>query len=202
MVLLVAGAPGTGKSSLCAALQASLEPSCPTSSSAPSASRTSCRTGATSRPRRNNSAWENLSFAVRNYVKHGFTPVLVTDLRDERVAVASAQLADIGVLIVTLVVDSVVIDARIRARTEGFTDASAAVTWNEAVRARNALANEIKVDATRSTVADLCHQVMQHLAGVALTQRASATSGRVQAKAKAGGRTTTTAAAHRPNTGM
>ena len=153
-LIVIAGSPGVGKSTLGLALARRLgspflefsvlrEPHLD-----PSWSNAS--------PAEHEMAWENLQFVVRNYVKYGYQNVVVTDLRDERVRQVPEVFGDLAYRIVTLALaDESELRRRVGARRDGFVDVGAAVAWNAAVRARPALPHETKIKVDGRSVEDL-----------------------------------------------
>jgi len=96
-------------------------------------------------------AFENLVFILKNYVRNGYTNVLVTDLREGRIEQVSAIFNDHSYAIVTLVVnDEVELRRRVvdPERDSGFRDIDAAVAWNKRERERDLFVNEHRIDNT------------------------------------------------------
>jgi broad-specificity NMP kinase len=157
-LIVIAGSPGVGKSTLGLALARSLgspflefsvlrEPHLD-----PTWSNTS--------PVEHEMAWESLQFVVRNYVKYGYKNVVVTDLREERVRQVPEVFGDLEYQIVTLALaDESELRRRVGARREGFVDVDAALAWNAAVRARPALPHETKVEVDGHSVDELLEAV-------------------------------------------
>lgn len=157
-LIVIAGSPGVGKSTLGLALARTLgwpflefsvlrEPHLdPTWSNAS--------------PAEHEMAWESLQFIVRNYVKHGYRNVVVTDLREERVRQVQEVFGDLEYRILTLaLVNEAELRRRVGARREGFVDVDAAVAWNAAVRARPALPHETRIEVDGHTVEELLEAV-------------------------------------------
>lgn len=144
-LIVIAGSPGVGKSTLGLALARSL--------GSPFLEFSVLRqphldpTWSNASPVEHEMAWESLQFVVRNYVKYGYRDVVVTDLRDERVRQVPEVFGDLQYRIVTLALaDDSELRRRVGARREGFVDVNAAVAWNAAVRARPALPREAKIE--------------------------------------------------------
>jgi predicted kinase len=96
-------------------------------------------------------AFESLLFVLRNYLRHGYENVIVTDLRDERVQELPERFADDRLLIATLVLrDDVELRRRVSLpeRDSGFRDEEAAVAWNRAILDRGKVRGEKKIDNT------------------------------------------------------
>lgn len=96
-------------------------------------------------------AFENLLFVVRNYLRHGYENVIITDFTEPRVAEFPGLFPEADLLIATLVLRD---DAELRRRVmlperdSGFRDEEAAVEWNRAILDRGTLRGEKKVDNT------------------------------------------------------
>ncbi|HUR76876.1 MAG TPA: AAA family ATPase [Acidimicrobiales bacterium] len=162
-VLFLAGAPGAGKSTLMNEL-ASRWP-------APVVIEFSSlrqfhldRNWSNQSPDEEQLAWENLEFIVRNYVRHGRRPVIVTDLREHRVQMIEQVFCDLNLRVVTLTADEGVLRQRVGGRTEGFTDVQAAVEWNRGVVARATYGTEQKFDTSHRGPRDLALAVTDWLA--------------------------------------
>lgn len=93
-------------------------------------------------------AFDHLVYIVHSYSKHQWTPVLVTDLREEWVARIQEFFGDLRYVIVTLFTTSDTISERIKQRNNGFKNVAAAVAWNRSVATRPLLGNEIRIDSS------------------------------------------------------
>jgi predicted kinase len=161
-LVVIAGAPGTGKSTLMTELAARW----PTSPAIEFSSLREFhldRTWSNQSPEEEQLAWENLEFVVRNYVRHGRTPVLTTDFREHRVQMINEVFGDLSLRIVTLTADEAVLRERVTARTEGFTNVEAALSWNADVMARPALEAETKFDTSDVESSELASAVFASL---------------------------------------
>jgi chloramphenicol 3-O-phosphotransferase len=132
-VIVVAGAPGTGKTTVCQALAERL--------ASPYLDLGRLRSMHLDRLWLRMSAadeavaFENLVAMARNYCRHDFRPVLVSDLTENRLEAILRDLAELDVRIVTLVLDDPALHKRRvldEARDSGYRDWQAAVAWNSA----------------------------------------------------------------------
>lgn len=144
-LLVIAGSPGSGKSTVSKLLQARL--------ASPYIEFSSLREfhldreWKTQNPGEEEMAFENLIYIVGNYIRHGWRNVVVTDLKDFRVVQTPEVFGDLNFLIATLVVDNDhEIARRIRTRNDGWKDVDGAVAWNRHVRNREAVEGEHKID--------------------------------------------------------
>lgn len=158
-VVVVAGAPGSGKSTFCGYAQERL--GCPRIN-------LGWLRQFHLRPDWSNAndderlmAFENLVFIVKNYHKHGFGNILVEDLQEDQVELISDSLAGLNCRFVTLYIGD---DGELRRRVldetrdSGFRDVERAVTWNRRVMERVLRPGEIKVDSMQS-VEEMFEQV-------------------------------------------
>ena len=144
-LLVIAGSPGSGKSTVAQLVRAEI--------ASPFIEFSSLREfhldreWKTQNPAEEAMAFENLIYIVKNYVRHGWKNVVVTDLKDFRVVQTPEVFGDLNFLIATLVVDSDdEIAHRIRTRNDGWKDVEGAVTWNRHVQNREAVEGEHKID--------------------------------------------------------
>lgn len=144
-LIVIAGAPGTGKTTVGNLLHASLR--------SPYIDFGFIREFHLDRDWKDESereeqmSFENLIYIIRNYVRHGYRNVIVTDLKDFRVRQIPEQFSDLNYLIVTLMVENDnELERRIRGRNDGFRDAEKATAWNRNVRERERVTREFLID--------------------------------------------------------
>jgi broad-specificity NMP kinase len=146
-LIVVGGAPGCGKSTLASQLRARLrgpwidfgrlrefhlEPDWSNQS-----------------PEEEAMAFDNLICIIRNYLRHGYSNIIIDDLQDHRVQQITSVLHDVPVRIVTLILsDPTELSRRIRSRGDGWKDTEAAVAWNQRVVERACVNHERKIDVT------------------------------------------------------
>lgn len=161
-LIVIAGSPGSGKSTLCGVLQTLLN--------APYFEFSNLRqphlndAWSNTSPEEEEMAFENLIFVVNNYLNHGYRPVIITDLTDERVGKMDEAFKHLNYRIFTLLLQNEdVIRTRIAARTEGFTNISWALDWNRQVQNRPPFPNEQKIIADNRTPEMLAEEIIQKL---------------------------------------
>lgn len=163
-LIVVAGSPGSGKSSLCTEL-------CARWNVVPVIELSSLRNLHLNRAWSNQSeedraiSFDHLVYIVHSYAKRQWRPVLVTDLRDEWVARIDEFFADLHYVIITLFTSDALIRGRVEARTEGFVNVNAAVEWNRALQTRQLFRHECKVESSGS-VADTADRVEEKFASL------------------------------------
>jgi len=148
-VIVVAGAPGSGKSTVCEMLRERMgwpllelgrfrEPHLD-------------RHWTNANATEERMAFDTLVYAVRNYLRHDYRTVLVTDLTDARVQDVPQVFADCVYAIVSLVLsDDAELTRRVldSERDSGFRWVTATLAWNRALHARPLLPHEHRIDST------------------------------------------------------
>ncbi len=166
-VIVVAGAPGTGKTTVCQALAERL--------ASPYLDLGRLRSIHLDRLWQRMSAadeavaFENLVAMARNYCRHEFRPVLVSDLTEDRVEEIVDVLAGLDVRIVTLVLDDPALHKRRvldETRDSGYRDWQAALAWNQRTLQRVLPPNEHRLNSTRLSVDETVDQILSHIAQV------------------------------------
>jgi dephospho-CoA kinase len=112
-------------------------------------------------------AFDHLVYIVHSYARHNWTPVLVNDLREEWVARTHEFFGDLRYVIVTLFTSNEAVAQRVGRRDDGFTNVAAAVAWNDSVMSRPLLANEVRVDTSGlvAATADHAERILTSLNG-------------------------------------
>jgi chloramphenicol 3-O-phosphotransferase len=108
-------------------------------------------------------AFENLTFILRNYLKHGYSHILLNDLEDQRVQQIPSLFEPRDFMIVTLTVnDETEHKQRVLnpERDSGYRDYQTAIAWNKAIQQRPLLVNEYRINNTRQTAEDACRQII------------------------------------------
>ncbi|MDP2668591.1 MAG: AAA family ATPase [bacterium] len=95
-------------------------------------------------------AFENLIFVLRNYLKHEYKNIMITDLKDDRVLALANIFADLNCLIISLIIsdDNELRKRILGERNSGFKNVDEAIQRNKSIQARNILPNEYRVDNT------------------------------------------------------
>jgi len=107
-------------------------------------------------------SFENLCLVVRNYLRHGFENILLTDLRDPYVRRALRVFARRRLLLVTLYCsDEEVLKARVldETRSSGYRDWEEALQLNRLYQERKMARREVRVDVAHQGVAEIAKQV-------------------------------------------
>ncbi len=100
-------------------------------------------------------SFENLVFILRNYVKYGYSNVIVNDLQEFRTQQIPQLFQKSEYKIFTLVVtDDTVLKNRVleETRDSGYKNFEKAIEWNTEVSQRVLLKNELRIDTTTITV--------------------------------------------------
>ena len=112
-------------------------------------------------------SFENLVFILRNYFKHDYDTVLVSDLEEHRIQQIPSLFELHQFVIVSLVISN---DEEHRRRVldpdrdSGYRDDTTAIAWNHALIERPLLANEHKFDNTYIAPEDACRQIIDLIA--------------------------------------
>ncbi len=95
-------------------------------------------------------SFENLTFILKNYVKHGYQNIIVNDLQDFRIEQIPKKFSKYNYIIISLIVkDNDELKKRIlEERDSGFRDVKMALSWNKKLIERKNLKNEFKLDNT------------------------------------------------------
>lgn len=160
--IFIAGAPGSGKSTLAQRLQERLGSPCFEFGWIPEFR----LPGPDSQAREEALSFENLTFVVKNYVRHGYRNIIVTDLNDIRFREIPRRFARYRYVILTLVVtDDEVLKRRVlnETRSSAYRDYDAALRHNRLIRARDLLPNEYRVDNTNQGVEETVEEALQIL---------------------------------------
>ena len=161
-LLFIGGAPGTGKSTLAALLQAALESVWIDFGALrqlhldPEWSNTS--------EEEHEMAFENLVFLLRNYLRYGYRNLIVDDLQDWRLGDLSQEFADRSFRIITLVLpDEGEHRERIESRNSGWRDVNRAIAWNRDVLNRPLFPHETRIDASVHDPQTVANRTLQIL---------------------------------------
>ncbi|MCL4836219.1 MAG: AAA family ATPase [Caldilineaceae bacterium] len=148
-LLVVAGAPGSGKTTICRLLYAELGSAFIDFGHIRQFHLDNEWSNASEREE--SMAFENLLSIVRNYFRHSYAPVIVTDLQDFRVQEIPIHFRHNDFVIATLVVND---DAELKRRVliperdSGYRDYASSIAWNRGIIERPAVQNEVKIDNT------------------------------------------------------
>ena len=113
-------------------------------------------------PEEEQMAFDNLVFILKNYIQHGYSHILVTDLQDHRVQqIPEIFAADKFTIVTLLVQDEDEHRRRVLEpeRDSGYRNFTAAIAWNRSINARPTLPNEIKFDNTALTPEEAVRQI-------------------------------------------
>ena len=166
--IFIAGAPGSGKSSVAKVLQEKLN--CPLFEFGwiPEFRNTGAKT--IPYTEEESLAFENLVLVAKNYVKHGFKNVIITDLNNDYIEQLPSTFSDYNFAIYTLrVQDKETLKHRVLGgtRTSEYRDWEKALEINELLQNRPALHNEIFIDVDEQSINDIADKILADLSGVA-----------------------------------
>lgn len=108
-----------------------------------------------------NMAFENFLFVVRNYLSHGYKNIIVHDFQDFRIPQLLAEFKNS--IVITLVVDDSELKKRITNRNSGFKDVTKAIEWNKNIKNTPPLPNEYRIDNTKKMEAETFKETLKIL---------------------------------------
>lgn len=163
-IIFIAGAPGTGKSTLTTLLQKDIGSPMFEFGWIPEFR----KRGNVEIPyeEEENLAFENLTLVVKNYVKHGFKNILVTDLRDHIILTLEREFPKYNYKLITLFLDD---EKELKLRVTSDRDMNQYKNWeealqiNETMKKRDLLPNEVRVNITNKSKEEVLHEVKKLL---------------------------------------
>ncbi|MBP2249042.1 hypothetical protein [Paenibacillus xylanexedens] len=111
-------------------------------------------------------SFENLMLVVKNYNRHGFKNIIITDLDDARIRDIPIQFEGFNYIIFTLYSDEdEVIRLRIQNRNNGnsYSDWEQSIKLNSLIRGRNKLPNEYRILNSSKDVESTLKELLNHL---------------------------------------
>ena len=163
-IIFIAGAPGTGKSTLTALLQKDIGSPMFEFGWIPEFR----NKGNKEIPyeEEENLAFENLTLVLKNYVKHGFNNILVTDLRDHIILTLEHEFSNFKYKLITLFTDD---EEELKQRVISDRDFNQYKNWEEALQInntmknRNLLSTEVRVNVTNKSQEEILDEVKKLL---------------------------------------
>lgn len=107
--------------------------------------------------------FENLVLVCKNYIKHGFENILISDLDDKRIFEIPSIFNEYSYIIITLFLENNdIIKGRILNRNNGnnFKDYEQAILVNTVIKSRNLLLNEYKIRSDNQLINDIVNQIL------------------------------------------
>jgi adenylate kinase family enzyme len=160
-LIFIAGAPGSGRSTLAAALQRKLRTPLFEFGWIPEFRFTGSRV--TTYNEDEALAFENLVLVLQNYAKHDFEGVIVTDLENPRIAQLSKQFKSFDHIVITLrLLDDDLLKERVmdESRLSEYRDWEESQAINRGLFARKPFPNEIFVDIKDQSVGVLTDAIV------------------------------------------
>ena len=164
-LIVIGGAPGCGKTTICRLLQAELD--CPYIELGRLRELHLDREWLKASPAEEFMSFENAVFMVRNYLRYGYRPVILTDLEATRVEEIPVHFRHTDFRIFSLICDD---DNELKRRVllperdSGYRDYASSILWNRGLIDRPTVRNEVKID---NTVPDPHSALAAILAGIA-----------------------------------
>jgi len=163
-LIFIAGAPGVGKSSVATELQKKLGSPCFEFGWIPEF----CQKGneIITYKEEEGIAFENLTLVAKNYVKHKFSNIIITDLQDERILGLHNQFENYNYALFTLTVsDDELLKSRILNgdRSSEYRDWEAGLKINRKILSRELLPNEIRIDSTNKSISAIVEEINKYV---------------------------------------
>jgi broad-specificity NMP kinase len=108
-------------------------------------------------------SFENLTYVVQNYNRHGFTNVIVTDLRDHLVVMIDAKFKDNDYLLITLyTTNERQLKSRVleKNRSSQYRNYEEAIEINSRIKQRTLIKNEHRIDVTNKSITDIVQDII------------------------------------------
>lgn len=159
--IFIAGAPGSGKSSVAASLQKKLNSPLFEFGWIPEFRFTGNRTITYTEDEA--LAFENLTLVLKNYAKHDFKNTLVTDLENQRIAQLNSQFKDFDYIIVTLrLLDEDLLKERVlsESRSSQYRDWQTSQAINRELFGRKSFPNEVFIDLKNQSIDEVVTLVL------------------------------------------
>lgn len=162
--IFIHGAPGSGKSTLAWALQNHLQSPCFEFGWIPEfrVKRDSTITW----EEEESLAFENLTLVVKNYVRHGFEKIIITDLRDHIIQTIPEVFAGFSYRLVTLWMDNnELLKSRVleESRSSGYRNWQESLEINCTILARDSMPHEVRFNSEQLSVDQLVARVLETL---------------------------------------
>ncbi len=162
--IFIAGSPGTGKTTISNLLQKKLD--------SPLIDFGNLRVfhldreWSNANEREEQMSFENLTFILKNYAKHGYKNVIINDLLDFRVLQLGEIFKDSKYIILSLFVDN---DKELKnrvldsTRDSGFRNHEEALRWNKNLQQRELQANEFRIDNSHNNPEQTVQEITEVL---------------------------------------
>ena len=163
-LIFIAGAPGSGKSTIAKALHEKFKTPLFEFGWIPEFQNTGSKT--LSYAEEESLSFENLVLVAKNYVKHGFKSVIITDLNNDFIAQLPGIFKDYDFAIYTLrVLNEELLKSRVldELRSSGYRDWEKALEINNELKNREPLKNETFIDIATQSVEQVVEQICAEL---------------------------------------
>ncbi len=164
--IFIHGAPATGKSTLAWALQQHLQ--CPCFEFGWIPEFRTKRDSTITWEEEESLAFENLTLVVKNYVRHGFEKIIITDLRDHIIQTIPDIFAGFSYRLVTLWMDNnELLKSRVleETRSSGYRNWQESLEINRIILTRSLMPNEVRFNSAELNSDQLVVQALESLFG-------------------------------------
>ena len=163
-IIFIAGAPGTGKSSVAMALHKKMKTPIFEFGWIPEFRDKG--NVLISYKEEEKMSFENLALVLKNYIKHGFKNIIVTDLEDKRILQLEKVFKKEKYILFTLIVDDeAILKKRImnEKRSGGYRNWKEGIAINKKILKRKLLKNEIRIDAENNSVEKIVKEILKKI---------------------------------------
>ena len=111
-------------------------------------------------------AFENLVLVLKNYIKHGFKNIIVTDLEDKRILELNSHFSKNNYLLFTLTLsDQELLKSRIldEERSSGYRDWQDGIDINKRILKRPLLPHEVRIETIQKTPQTIVEEIYNYL---------------------------------------
>lgn len=160
--IFIAGAPGSGKSTIAKAIQAKLD--CPLFEFGWIPEFQNKGHEKMSYVEEEGFAFENLTLVAKNYTNHGFKNVIITDLNNDYIQRLADDFSGYDYLIFTLRLnDNNLLKSRVEdeTRSSGYRDSEEAIRINKQLLQRKNFKSEIFIDINNQSIEEIVEKVLR-----------------------------------------
>ncbi|MGB4768508.1 MAG: AAA family ATPase [Candidatus Saccharimonas sp.] len=163
-LIFIAGAPGSGKSTIAKALHEKFGTPMFEFGWIPEFQNTGSKT--LSYTEEESLSFENLVLVAKNYAKHGFKNVIITDLNNDFIVELPEIFKDYDFAIYTLrIIDGELLKSRVldESRSSGYRDWEKALQINQQLNNREQFKNETFIDIAKQPIEQVVEQICAEL---------------------------------------
>jgi adenylate kinase family enzyme len=159
-LIVIGGAPGSGKTTICKLLQQKLES--PLIDFGWIREFHLDREWKKADEKEKQMSFENLLFILKNYIKYGYKNVIINDIGDNHALEIMKMFSKNNCLLITLIIEDEELKRRVVGpRDSGFKDFKKAIQWNNELKNRNTIKNEHKINNSHNSPEKTANLIME-----------------------------------------